>query len=254
MTQVLLFLLCAGGPETVVGPVPGPVREHLGLSVFYTRYIAAGGLPIVSTGKVADGGLLEARTIVLAMLQGREDLLAKIARNKVRLAVMAPDEQTTDVPEHSDLKPKEYWDRRARGLGATRHRPAVSVGEENLLGLPGDRYPGESILIHEFAHTIHLMGLRDLEKDFDNRLNAAHTEAKRLELWKGTYADSNDEEYWAEGVQSYFNANSPKDGKQHNGIDTRNKLRAFDPVLFSLIDGVFRQNPWTWPGRPKRKD
>ncbi|MFQ5808669.1 MAG: alpha/beta hydrolase [Armatimonadota bacterium] len=31
---------------------------------------------------------------------------------------MSEDEFTTDVPEHSDLEPAAYWDRRARGLGA----------------------------------------------------------------------------------------------------------------------------------------
>lgn len=51
---------------------------------------------------------------------------------------MAQDEMTTDVPEHCDLRPKDYWDRRARRLGATDARPAVSCGEENLLCLPGD--------------------------------------------------------------------------------------------------------------------
>ena len=42
------------------------------------------------------------------------------------------------------MTPKAYWDKRARGLGATPERPAVSCGEENLLNLQGDWYPGRT--------------------------------------------------------------------------------------------------------------
>ena len=91
-------------------------------------------------------------------------------KNRVRMAVMAPTELTTDIPEHSDLKPKEYWDRRARGLGPTRRRPAVSSAEENLLNLRGDRYRKENILVHEFAHAIHEMALNTVDPKFDARL------------------------------------------------------------------------------------
>ena len=92
-------------------------------------------------------------------------------RNKARYAVMARDEFTTDISEHSDLKPSQYWDRRARGLGATFARPAVSCGEENLLGLPGDPYAKENILIHEFAHALHQMALIQLDNSFQNQID-----------------------------------------------------------------------------------
>ena len=96
-----------------VTPVPKEVRDALHLSPFYKKYTDAGGLPVLSSDKVSDAALLEAADIVHHMLTNRDDVLRAIVRNKVRLAVMAPDEMTTDVPEHSDLKPKAYWDRRA---------------------------------------------------------------------------------------------------------------------------------------------
>ena len=70
------------------------------------------------------------------MLDGRHDMLDAMADQKVRLVVMAWNEFTTDVPEHADLEPAVYWDRRARGLGATPEAP-VSCAEENLLAYPG---------------------------------------------------------------------------------------------------------------------
>ena len=246
----LIMAFAAGETAPAPAPVPTQTRQQLGLAPFYAKHLFAGSLSVVSSAKVSDAALIEAQGIVLQMLKNRPDILEQLVKNKTRLAVMAPDEQTTDIPEHSDLKPKEYWDQRARGLGATKHRPAVSCAEENLLGLKGDRYPKESILIHEFAHAIHLMALVDMDGGFNPKLKALRAEAAKRELWKGTYADSNDEEYWAEGVQSYFNANNPKDS-QHNGVDTRAKLKTHDPALFGLIEEVFRANPWTWPGRPK---
>src|SRR5262249_13550872 len=153
-----------------------------------------------------------------------------IATNKVRLAVMAWNEFTTDIPEHSDLKTQVYWDRRARGLGATRARPAVSCAEENILCYPGDPYAAENILIHEFAHTIHEIGLGRLDPTFDRRLKAAFKDATERGLWKNTYAGSNPSEYWAEGVQDWFDNNRENDS-QHNQINTRAELKEYDPPL-----------------------
>ena len=87
---------------------------------------------------------------------------------------MAYNEMTTDIPEHSDLHPDFYWDRRARGLGATASRPSTSCGEENLLNFDGDPYLTENILIHEFSHAIHQMGLSRVDPDFDNRLKSLY--------------------------------------------------------------------------------
>ena len=173
--------------------------------------------------------------------------VTSVSSSMVRVAVMAESELTTDVPEHSDLTPKKYWDKRARGLGATRLRPASSCAEENLLGLKGDRYSGESIFIHEFAHTMH-MGLRRIDPAFDARLKKLYKAALAGGFWQKTYAATNVGEYWAEGVQSYFDANReavPGDGI-HNHVDTREELKAYDPALFKLIDEVYRGATWRY--------
>jgi len=132
--------------------------EKLQLKPFYAKHVSANGFPILSSVKVSDAALHEAAYLIDQMLKGREDIRVALIDSKTRFAVMAPDEFTTDVPEHSDLTPKIFWDRRARGLGATPERPTVSCGEENLLCLRGDPYQAENILVHEFAHAIHDMG------------------------------------------------------------------------------------------------
>ncbi len=234
--------------EAKVTPVPADVRKKFKLSKFYKKYTHVQGFPIVSSDKVADEALREAARIVNHMLGKRPDVLKALAKNKVRLAIMSPNEMTTDIPEHSDLRPKKYWDARARGLGATRSRPAVSCGEENLLNYPGDRYSTENILVHEFAHAIHQMGLNTLNRRFDATLRETYRNAKKRKLWLNTYAMTNHAEYWAEGVQSYFDTNRPRPDAQHNHVDTREELKKYDPMLFRLIDEAYRKPKWRYVG------
>jgi len=252
---VLLLLLAAdAAAPPKVRPVPDPVRKRLKLDAFYKKHLDANGLAIVSSAKVSDRALVAAADLVNRMLKSRPDVRKAIIKANVRIAVMAPDELTTDIPEHRDLTPKVYWDKRARGLGATRSRPACSVGAENLLGLKGDRYRGESILIHEFSHTFHQLGLNAIDKSFEKKLKKIYAAAMTKGLWKKTYAATNFVEYWAEGVQSYFNANLEvtKPNGIHNHVNTREELKKYDPALHRLVDKTFREADWRWKDPDKR--
>jgi hypothetical protein len=179
------------------------------------------------------------------MIGQRPDILAAIARNHVRLAVMAPTEMTTDIPEHSDLTPKDYWDKRARGLGATEARPAVSCAEENLLGYPGDPYPAENILVHEFGHVVHERGMSAIDATFDHRLLEAYDAAGRAGLWRGTYAGSNYHEYWAVGTQCWFDCSRTNDS-DHNAVGTRVEIKKYDPRLAALLASVYGEGDWRY--------
>lgn len=229
----------------IVTTVPAEVRTSYKLADFYQKHVDFHGFPILGSKHVAYEALLEAAAILQHLLCNRADLLAAINAQKIRLCVMSPEEQTTDVPEHSDLTPKEYWDRRARGLGATRIRPAVNCGAENLLNLKDDRYPQENILIHEFSHVIHEQGLGAVDKDFQLRLDKVYRESLANGLWKGTYAAENDNEFWAETAQCYFDCNNSPN-HDHNDVNTRAELKEYDPAAFVLADDVFRQNPWRY--------
>ena len=176
------------GAVDKLGKVTAPPKDivkSLKLDPFYQKYINACGVAVVSSDKVSDYAMLEAAYLIGKMLEDRPDIGKAMAANKVRMVIMGVNEFTADVPEHSDLKPKGFWDKRARGLGATPYRPATSCGEENLLRYKGDPYIQENILIHEFAHAIHHMGLNTIDKTFDKRLNEAYKSAMKKGLWKG---------------------------------------------------------------------
>ena len=160
--------------------------------------------------------------------------------------VIGKDEETCDLPEFAHIcnSPDSiaYWNWRARGFGgAPEDEFSASCGEENLLALPQDKYTGENILIHEFAHLIHMVGIAGVEPDFNDRLEVLWKSAGEKGLWTGTYALSNKEEYFAECVQSFFNCNryaDPANGV-HNSMNRRVKLKAYDPEMYKLLKEYF---------------
>ena len=230
-------------PEPV--PPPDAVRKTFNLAPFYVQWIDVEGLPVVASTKVNPYAVKEAVWLIRQMIGHRQDVLQALAKNNVRFAVMAHNELTTQIPEHSDLQPDYYWDRRARGLGSTPARPAVSCGEENLLNYQGDPYFTENILVHEFAHAIHQMGLNTVDPSFDDRLKVLYDAAVEKGLWKDTYAITNRAEYWAEGTQSWFDTNRANDD-QHNHVDTRDKLKEYDPALAALLTEVYDDMDWRY--------
>ena len=149
--------------------------KSLGLDPFYAKYADAEGIPVTSSEKVPDTAILIARDIVVYMLSERRDIRDAMIRAGARVGVMAIDETTTDIPEQRDLKKpapddprltpgerrnyantigkmtdREYWAQRARGLGGLYTTGAV----ENLMAVPGTRYYGGNILVHEFSHNM----------------------------------------------------------------------------------------------------
>lgn len=228
-----------------VCPPPSDVVERLSLDRHYEKYIDFRGFPIVASAKVSDYALKEAAYLIDMMIGSRPDIISALATSNFRLAIMSVDEFTTDIPEHSDLTPADYWNKRARGLGATKIRPAVSVGEENLLGLEGDPYAAESIFVHEFAHVIHQVATAGFDPDFQTQLEQAFARAKLAGKWKGKYAGTNPSEYWAESVQSWFDTNRENDS-DHNEVNTREELKEYDPAAAALVESVFGDGEWRY--------
>ena len=131
--------------------------------------------------------------------------------------------------------------------------PVASCGEENLLCFPGDPYEEENILIHEFAHTIHLRGLNHLDPGFDDRLKGIYEASMKAGRWESTYASGNHHEYFAEGVQSWFNNNREPD-HDHNHVNTRVELREHDPELAALLEEIFGDIEFEYVRPPDREE
>ncbi|HUR44519.1 MAG TPA: hypothetical protein VMZ27_01490 [Candidatus Saccharimonadales bacterium] len=237
MAKLLERLWNLPAPQAALAPITRPPPE-LNAPAFYTKYIDAEGYPIVASDTVNDYALREAAYLVNLMLARRPDVRTAMIKSGSRLCIMAYNEFTTDLPEWSKMKPKDFWDARARGMGGSAHDPFCSCAEENLLGYRGDPYAAECILIHEFAHNIHLRGVVNVDPTFDDRVKAAYDSAMKAGLWKGKYAAVNHHEYFAEGVQSWFDNNRVND-HDHNHVNTRALLLEYDPGLAAVCREVF---------------
>lgn len=242
------------------GAVIATPPAELKLDTFYKKYTDAFGIPVVSSYKVPDDALLVARDIINYMLLKRTDIRTALIKQGARLLIMAETEMETDLPERSNWKKptredrrltpgerdnydkpsgiasmsdKEYWNKRARGMGGT----ITSCAEENILGYAGTRYYGENILVHEFSHNI-MSAIRVADTVMLRRINTAYTNAKEKGMYKGQYAINTVAEYWAEGTQWWFWSNYEfYDGDKR--IQSPDDLKAYDPDLYALLDEVY---------------
>ena len=218
---------------------------------FYAKRVDLRGFTLASSATVSDDALLEAALTVDRMVSKRPDLLQTLINEGVHLTVLGKDELTTDVPEYAYLATDTgyNWDR-ARGIGATAFAPVTSCAEENLMCYGSqDTYDGENICVHELAHSLQGSGCKLPTRRYHAQgsglnaaIDAAYEAAQANGRWTNTYAISTHEEFWAEGVQAFYNVDQsgPVGGDGiHNHVDTRAELEAYEPDLASLIAQTF---------------
>jgi len=227
-------------PPCVVSSPP----DSLHLDKFYSKYVDVNGLPLISSWRVPDSCFVAAHRTLYAMTSMlAPEIIEAMKKANARVAIMARYEGTTDLPEHHYLinDTALNWDLRARGLGGTIEEPLTSCAEENILAYQIDKYHAEDILIHEFAHAIHCIGIIQVDSTFDDRLQKLYEQAKARGILAGTYRETDRMEYFAEGVQDWFNVNAemPHTDGKHNWCNTREELQVFDPDLYNLIAEFF---------------
>ena len=164
---------------------------------------------MVSPAAIPDKVLFRARDIISGMLSDRPNLLEAIVTNNVRVVI---------------------YDRRTRSQADARitQAPEVEAGETGCsptaLGCAGLRCGGGEglviapdpptdpkndtvplcniVLIHEFAYIVdYALRLEPGGQEFHSRIKNGYRVAMRAGRWRGFYALSNDNEYWAELVR-----------------------------------------------------
>lgn len=220
----------------------------LKLDKFYKKYMLVNGIPVISSWRVPDSCFWAAHVTVKAMTEALPaNVMASMIEHGVRIGIMARYEGTTDIPEHAYLASDTAmnWDLRARGLGGDLTLPFTTCAEENILAYQIDKYHAEDILVHEFAHTIHNVGISPVNPKFNDELKASLDAAVAAGKYKNAYAATNIEEYFAEGVQDWFNVNAevdkPDGDGKHNRLNTRAELKAYDSGLYQLLARYFKE-------------
>ncbi len=206
--------------------------------VFYTKKLDAEGIFIRANGVVSDESLQEAKRRLSMMLAHLSAVRSNLCNAGAEIHIIGKDQVTSDLPENAHLKGRPFdgsltVDERTRGLGGL----WTSCGEENLLGLPKDRYRGRDILVHEFAHNILGNGV---PVSFRKRVEQRYRESLATGKWVKAYAATNPDEFFAELSMWYFGTHGDlgmTGTKPENGSDG---LRVYDPESFSLLDDFYQ--------------
>jgi hypothetical protein len=236
---------------TTMLPTSGCSVESIGTDDdFYRKTCEQSNIAIVASESVEDIAMEAAATRMAGLLSERRDLADSVAASIDGVAVIGRDQRITDLPEFEDLytiHPGTDWHRLGRSFPGTEEIPVAVGAEENLLCLESDRYDGEDMFLRDFGWTIRRFGIAIVDHDLDRDIETAYGRAIAANLWLNTVAEVNSDMYWAEGVQSFFDANNEETDEKdqiHNHVDTRDELRAYDPFLYELLVRAFGETDW----------
>jgi hypothetical protein len=238
---------------SVISP---PVRFKI--DPYYTKFTYAREFVVLGSNQVSDEALLRANDVIRKMFAYRHDILKALIVDGARLVVLGRQEKLSDLPELKDVRKQPGFDE-VRYLDYTPALKLLVVPEENVLGLPREPFAGKCMVISVFARALYqVTGLRPvdpnferqrdkqqyelrvkrLDLEFDQKLRALHEEALKKNLWKGSASARDHVEYWAAGVEAYFDAagDVPAPNLADRPITTREALKAYDPELYALVD------------------
>ncbi len=256
--QARMIIACATvTPFLLIGPVQSngadpapqePARPKIILldqpeQGFFSKVLDFNGIPIKAHAVVSDEALYAAYDRLALMFSNlvrkQPAVLSNLLDARVELHIIGRTQVTTDLPEwrHDKGKPlPEYGgltrDQRTRGMGGR----LTSCGEENLLRLPEDRYYGRDICLHEFAHCLRNFGL---PKDVRALFDAQYKRSLEKGLWKGSYAGSNPDEFFAELTMWYFGTHGDLSMPEPKPEPGRDGLKKYDPEAYALFDDFY---------------
>jgi hypothetical protein len=245
---------------------PSVIRppEFVHTDPYYTKFTYAREFPVLGSDKVGDEAMLKANDTIRKMFAYRHDILKAMIAGGARLVILGRNEKLSDLPEFKDSKKTPGFDE-SRYLDYTDELKLMVVPEENVLCLPREPFAGECMVVNVFAKGLYrATGLRPVDPAFDRQpqkqqyelrvkrmdvqfdqaLGKAFENAASKKLWAGTSAARDRAEYWAAGVEAYFDAAG--EGQPPNGaarpIVTRELLKAHDPDLYALVDETMAYN------------
>ncbi len=218
----------------------------------YTQVVTGkSGVMIKASKKVQADTLVKAAELVDIMLEKIPQVAKELQKRNVFLSIFGIGESAYDVPEHRmgyllATRPVE-------GFGGD----VASVSEANVIrrkyGRYATAYPNESILAHEFGHSIHLSGINELkDQSLAKELEACYEHASSTGLFPNTYAISNSAEYFATMCTFWFNvmqegADGTWDGVR-GPVNTREELKEYDPMGYKFMKKLFNEvsfpTPW----------
>jgi len=224
---------------------------------FYKKYLNCRSLAILGSEKASDEAMYVANDTIRNMFTFRHDILKPMIDDGLRVIILAEGQSSKDVPECKTIN------QTSRYALFLKPQPRLVVGQEFILSPEKE---GENPLVKEFARAVvaivaqrpvepnfekrrdkqqyELYGVERVDTRFNEKLQKLYNQAMEKGLWKNTLAAKDHVEYFAEGVQSWFECNKESfDGRadgQHNHVNIRSELKQYDPNLAAFIEDTFK--------------
>ncbi len=238
---------------SVIAPPP-----KFKIDAYYSKFTYAREFTVLGSRHVRDEALLQANDTIRKMFAYRHDILKAMIADGARLVVLGQKEKLSDLPEFKDAAKKAGFDE-VRYFDYTPALKLMVVPEENVLHTPGEPFAGRCMVVSVFAKGLYHvtaqrpvqlgfdkkgakqqyeLRVKRLDIDFDRQLVKLHEDARSNKLWQGTPAARDRVEYWAVGVEAYFDA-AGAGLAPHNAdrpITTREALKTYDAGLYALVD------------------
>jgi hypothetical protein len=225
---------------------------------YYTKFTYAREFVVLGSKHVSDEALLQGNDTIRKMFAYRHDILKALIADGARLVVLGRHEKLSDLPEFQDARKKAAFDE-VRYADYAADQKLMVVPEENVLRLKGEPFAGQYLVVSVFAKALYrVAGMRPvqtsgttkgqkqqyelrvkrLDIEFDKRVGKLYEEAATKKLWRGTAAGRDKIEYWAAGVEAYFDAAGAGQPPSNadRPITTRETLKVYDLALYNLVD------------------
>ncbi len=241
------------------GPIIITPPSWVPFDTFYQKCVIVDGIPICSTSSVSDKALINSSYILDTMLKkiitNKPNIYHNLLINGIYEIIIGLNENNVDHPSWSNYTETDVWPRRGGGGCPT------TVLEEDVDVSDDDTYlQNFCVLVHEFAHTILMYGIGDLDdmgdssgtydNDLLSQIVAAYKEAKAAGKYtESAYDLSNYHEYFAGQVSRWFNANPTNLNVLNASSKTdREQLMEYDPTIYNILDTLFGKyelpGPW----------
>lgn len=245
---------CSEGKSEVISESESGLIENtnkalnvLSAKEFYKKFKKTSGLNVKGSSSIEDDSLTKAVLIIEKMISKRPDIRERLIRENAEVVIIAKNENYCDIPEARDLKDKKTFDGRSFcdicGGGGVIGRPITTVCEDNLLKTKNDPYHGtEDILTHEFAHTMHIMGMNEADKKNVTKL---YEEAKKNEVFlknadnQPTYMMANEQEFFACLSAAWFGVHNPKSPAISPDLQDRNSIKEKLPAVYDFMKTIY---------------
>jgi len=209
-------------------PAPGQPQTF---PAQYTKHATAHGLTIVAGPGVPSDALDQARTTVERVFAGN-DLAAALIEQGAYVVIAEKDQGVLDLPEFACLNGKVDQDffNHVCGVADRADYPVATVNEADLLGDRSGPCRGLNILYHELGHLVQNWSVAPADW-FD--IKQYYQQALDEGRYRGQYAATNADEYFAEATQSYFLYGDT------DGSHDRAWLAQYDPRIYALLQRVY---------------